>query len=543
MKFLNFNFNTKKTIINSSFYSTFFRKTNGVDIYKNFFFLKLIFNFIRFSDLNSFKFFKLYKFLFNKNFIFKNHFFYNYFKNKIYFSKNNELFLLKKKNIYVFKKQKKQNFFKNLFFNIDSNLIKNFRNFNFNTKNTNFIKYNLNFIDKINFTCCLYHPDNFFSYSMPYTKSQLFSDSLLFKKFTIIYYNKNYTNSLKKNIILKKKYKYSFFKENSSIFNFLFNFSKKIKFNFNKSSFLCKILYKSLKYDASLIFFNQNTIKVNKKYKNNLKNAILNIFYMKDIFNFKGFNFTNYSGLFSNKFILKNLNIFDNMNFNNRFILKDIEKKILKNNKMNLFNNYYPISFLPTKGKKRYISKFKFNYSSTYFSYFQNNMLCFFEGLFEKKIFLKITTNFFRSYTRKEELDRIIEEYKFVQPHYMKNFLLIDFLEIVWYSFFLKDVTMMSSWITRFMESIHFRNHKKFLSFFTNFIKKYAAVFIHVLRIKGFFFDIRGKVGVTGNSKKRHLFIKVGTLNKSSKKNKINFNQNLVRTPSGVLGLTYILNY
>ena len=79
--------------------------------------------------------------------------------------------------------------------------------------------------------------------------------------------------------------------------------------------------------------------------------------------------------------------------------------------------------------------------------------------------------------------------------------------------------------------------------FFSNFMYKYAYVFIEVLRIKGFFFDIRGKVGVTGNSKKRHTFIKIGKLSKSTKKIKIDFNQNLVRTPSGVLGLTYILSY
>ena len=93
------------------------------------------------------------------------------------------------------------------------------------------------------------------------------------------------------------------------------------------------------------------------------------------------------------------------------------------------------------------------------------------------------------------------------------------------------------------MESLTFKRHKKFISFFNNFINKYSTLFIDVLGIKGFFFDIRGKVGVTGSSKKRHLCFKFGSLNKSSKKNKINFNQSLVRTYSGVMGLTYIINF
>lgn len=93
------------------------------------------------------------------------------------------------------------------------------------------------------------------------------------------------------------------------------------------------------------------------------------------------------------------------------------------------------------------------------------------------------------------------------------------------------------------MESINFKHHKKFLSFFNNFINKYSGVFMEVLGIKGFFFDIRGKVGVTGSSKKRHFFFKFGSINRSVKKSRIAINQNLVRTYSGVMGLTYIINY
>ena len=93
------------------------------------------------------------------------------------------------------------------------------------------------------------------------------------------------------------------------------------------------------------------------------------------------------------------------------------------------------------------------------------------------------------------------------------------------------------------MEFTHFKSHKKFIFFFQNFINKFYKLLFSTFRIKGFFFDIRGKVGVTGNSKKRHFFFKAGVLNKSTKKRKINFKQSIVRTPSGALGLTFILNY
>ena len=72
---------------------------------------------------------------------------------------------------------------------------------------------------------------------------------------------------------------------------------------------------------------------------------------------------------------------------------------------------------------------------------------------------------------------------------------------------------MLSEWVSKFMETLNFKNHKKFLSFFNNFINKYSGVFMDVLRIRGFFFDIRGKVGVTGSSKKRHTCFKFGSIN------------------------------
>ena len=90
---------------------------------------------------------------------------------------------------------------------------------------------------------------------------------------------------------------------------------------------------------------------------------------------------------------------------------------------------------------------------------------------------------------------------------------------------------------------MHFKFHRKFLLFLQNFITKNSGVFIDVLKINGFYFDIRGKVGVTGNAKKRHFCFKIGSVDKSTKNKKINFNQNLVRTYSGVLGLTYIISF
>ena len=63
------------------------------------------------------------------------------------------------------------------------------------------------------------------------------------------------------------------------------------------------------------------------------------------------------------------------------------------------------------------------------------------------------------------------------------------------------------------------------------------------LRIKGFYMDLRGKVSVVGNSKKRHLCIKLGVFSRSRKNLKFFFIKNQINTTTGVLGASYLLSY
>ena len=78
---------------------------------------------------------------------------------------------------------------------------------------------------------------------------------------------------------------------------------------------------------------------------------------------------------------------------------------------------------------------------------------------------------------------------------------------------------------------------------FNKFLKEFFPVFRRIFLVRGFKLDVRGKVSVAGNSKKRHYLIKYGELSFSKKNNKISYAQNIVRTPTGVLGLEFVLVY
>jgi len=64
-----------------------------------------------------------------------------------------------------------------------------------------------------------------------------------------------------------------------------------------------------------------------------------------------------------------------------------------------------------------------------------------------------------------------------------------------------------------------------------------------LFKVKGFFLDIRGKVDVSGNAKKRHTAIKYKLYGFSKVKLKADQLKFLVRTNTGVLGVTTVITY
>lgn len=98
-------------------------------------------------------------------------------------------------------------------------------------------------------------------------------------------------------------------------------------------------------------------------------------------------------------------------------------------------------------------------------------------------------------------------------------------------------------WFVKTMERIQFYSHKKFLSVFKFIITHYADFFIYNNNLQGFFFDIRGKVGVAGNAKKRHFSFNKGKYSKTTKNSKFDYQHEIVRTFTGALGVTMIIYY
>jgi hypothetical protein len=64
-----------------------------------------------------------------------------------------------------------------------------------------------------------------------------------------------------------------------------------------------------------------------------------------------------------------------------------------------------------------------------------------------------------------------------------------------------------------------------------------------VFQIRGFYYTLKGKVGVTSNAKKKNVKFKIGSANKSKKSQKMDFQQGVVKSLSGSVGISMILTY
>lgn len=234
-----------------------------------------------------------------------------------------------------------------------------------------------------------------------------------------------------------------------------------------------------------------------------------------------------------------------------------------------VFYKYYLILFFKFKFNKNFKYKnkpclIKYNYNLIKFNFFKNNnkLLKFnnnlhknnfyffylnycFESLFKNKFFIKIDNDNFYNYYIINNLNFFKNQKKLIR-FFEKNFKILNpnlFLKIFINSLIKKDVSILLNWLIVNIENTNLKNHKKFISVLRNFILENESKIINFFNIKGIFFDIRGKVGVAGNSKKRHFSFYIGNIKYSSKCSKMDFQQGIIKTYTGCLGLTLILSY
>lgn len=136
----------------------------------------------------------------------------------------------------------------------------------------------------------------------------------------------------------------------------------------------------------------------------------------------------------------------------------------------------------------------------------------------------------------------LFDKHKYEISNLGKHFYLLEFFEIIYISFYYRDLKFFSYWLKKTMEKMHLKKHKKFLRLLQNLLKN-NLMFLSLTNVNGFSLDVRGKLSSTGNSKKKHFIFEIGSLAPTSKNHDMAFNQTTIRTTTGVLGVNILLSF
>lgn len=122
-------------------------------------------------------------------------------------------------------------------------------------------------------------------------------------------------------------------------------------------------------------------------------------------------------------------------------------------------------------------------------------------------------------------------------------FFLAEFLDLFYMFFKVKDSTLLVDYIQRIVDSLSIWDHKKFFIFIFNVFREHFYPIFKYLNVVGLKITIRGKVSVTGNSRKRSLKLLLGETSINPRYNAVNYTNKILNTNTGVLGIQIWLVY
>lgn len=126
---------------------------------------------------------------------------------------------------------------------------------------------------------------------------------------------------------------------------------------------------------------------------------------------------------------------------------------------------------------------------------------------------------------------------------FFKKFLKIDrrIIGILYYSLLLKDSSIFTNFLKTSFESSSIKNHKKILHGLKKLFRDLFKPVFNLLGVKGLFLNIKGKLGVTGNAKKRRFFFYMGLHSLTARSLKMDCKFTTISTPTGVLGVHFTI--
>lgn len=190
------------------------------------------------------------------------------------------------------------------------------------------------------------------------------------------------------------------------------------------------------------------------------------------------------------------------------------------------------LKLLKTCEKKKIIT----NIDQKYFLYLNKFVLTFLENLFKISIILNIKKGSNWIFLKE------VSNWDFYKK-FFKKFLNVQrqILGVLYYSLLLKDSYIFVSFFKKIFEKSNIKLHKKLIYGLKKVLNLLFKPLFKFLGVLGVFFNIKGKIGVSGNAKKRRYYFSIGEHSFSKRTLKMDYSFSTVNTFTGVLGFSFII--
>lgn len=133
---------------------------------------------------------------------------------------------------------------------------------------------------------------------------------------------------------------------------------------------------------------------------------------------------------------------------------------------------------------------------------------------------------------------------KFYIKYFKKNLKITkQIMGVLYYSLLLKDSTIFVNFFKKILEKLSIKSHKKVFLGLKKILKDFFVPIFPLLGVWGLFFNIKGKIGVSGSAKKRRYYFYYGKHSITTRKIKIDIKHTPVWTFTGSLGFTFLIFY
>lgn len=185
-----------------------------------------------------------------------------------------------------------------------------------------------------------------------------------------------------------------------------------------------------------------------------------------------------------------------------------LEKNLILNFKIKLQKIFLQKVFLQKSFLKAKLLKFFNN------KYYKNNCGFFFYNRFVLdflEFFFKNTILFNLKKGSNKILLKQISFRKFSIKYFKKNLKTSkQIIGVIYYSLLLKDTSIFVNFFRKILEKLNIKLHKKLFKGLKHLLKDFYKPLFNFFGIFGIFFNFKGKIGVSGNAKKRRHFFFFG---------------------------------